>query len=449
MSDNGERQATGRPFGSTRTRIALAAVMVLAIAVAAVAIFGRDVVHAMGRAVAGVESFHGVIEVRSQCATGESWLVRRVEVWSAGQRYATSQQDGTVTVNDGKRKWQVSHDRREVILLPAAPDPARRGLDLREEAARAAGYPHRVVGKELVAGRQASKVEVTPPGGLPYYLWIDSRTHLPVKLRTAMYDGMCTEYEFVSFTPNAAVDPAAFAYLPPSSYAVISENPQQLVASVEEAREVSGVNPLLPAEPPAKILAAAGSIALDYGDIVVVQTDVGAGGGFRPAPGAGLGQAAGGPLEVLVDRLRWRQGALEVLVEGPRQSAVALARELAPDLTLPQDRRDPAATANVLVDVDLDEARRSQQQVDGGHSPWQLDPVYVAMVFVNMQVSPDGIQGEPVIPQTEFRLTDSDGVAAVVAVADGPISRVYLKRLVRQDDTGIWSVVGYDLSCPT
>lgn len=35
-------------------------------------------------------------------------------------------------------------------------------------------------------------------------------------------------------------------------------------------------------------------------------------------------------------------------------------------------------------------------------------------------------------------------VEAVVEVNDGPVKKVYLKRLVRKDETGIWSVVGYD-----
>lgn len=43
-----------------------------------------------------------------------------------------------------------------------------------------------------------------------------------------------------------------------------------------------------------------------------------------------------------------------------------------------------------------------------------------------------------------FRLTANSGTAAVADVADGPVARVYLKRLVRTDETGIWSVVGYD-----
>jgi len=36
------------------------------------------------------------------------------------------------------------------------------------------------------------------------------------------------------------------------------------------------------------------------------------------------------------------------------------------------------------------------------------------------------------------------GLKPVVMVSDAPIKQVYLKRLIRQDETGIWSVVAYE-----
>jgi hypothetical protein len=54
------------------------------------------------------------------------------------------------------------------------------------------------------------------------------------------------------------------------------------------------------------------------------------------------------------------------------------------------------------------------------------------MVFVNgeLLLSPEGIVGD--YPIAEIK--DKKSVAKYV----------YLKRLVRQDDTGIWTVIGYD-----
>jgi hypothetical protein len=34
------------------------------------------------------------------------------------------------------------------------------------------------------------------------------------------------------------------------------------------------------------------------------------------------------------------------------------------------------------------------KRVDSGHTPWKLDPAFVAQVFVSLQISPEGIQGE-------------------------------------------------------
>jgi hypothetical protein len=36
-----------------------------------------------------------------------------------------------------------------------------------------------------------------------------------------------------------------------------------------------------------------------------------------------------------------------------------------------------------------------QRQVNGGSTPWQLDHLHVALAFVNLKVSSEGIQGEP------------------------------------------------------
>ena len=120
--------------------------------------------------------------------------------WNLGHKeieYAVKQHDGTLTVNNGQQKWQVRPE-QEVALLPVLHDPVRQGFDLRDEAERALSYPHQVVGSELVAGRQASKMQISP-GGLEYYLWIDKETNLPLQLQTAMQNALQTTYTFASF----------------------------------------------------------------------------------------------------------------------------------------------------------------------------------------------------------------------------------------------------------
>lgn len=100
----------------------------------------------------------------------------------------------------------------------------------------------------------------------------------------------------------------------------------------------------------------------------------------------------------------------------------------------------------VEIPVDLQAEENEQKSVDAGHSPWRLDPVYVAQVFVSLKISPEGIEGDYPIKYEDLKIVHNDGKTAIVEVAgdNTPVGRVYLKRLIRQDSTGIWTVVGYD-----
>jgi ABC-type glycerol-3-phosphate transport system substrate-binding protein len=103
-------------------------------------------------------------------------------------------------------------------------------------------------------------------------------------------------------------------------------------------------------------------------------------------------------------------------------------------------------TGEVPVDNDMATEEDSQASVDEGHSPWRLDPAQVAQSFVGGLMEPGGIVGDMPIPLEDFEVTQNAGGEAVVVVNndESPAATVYLKQLVRQDDTGTWSVVGYD-----
>lgn len=444
--EGGKQKEKAKIAKSSRSRrlspvIALAAGLLLFVLLSTWGgLFNSDVVHAMEKAVAQLANYHGTLEMRSTNAAGEEWLVRQVELWSEGEKYAVRQADGTFTVNNGERKWQLRPEKKEVALLPVVPDPGKTGFDLRDEAKRAKEYPHQVVGQELIAGRKAIKLEIQPPGGLPYYLWIDAVTNLPLQLQTAMQNGLQTTYTYTAFEPNIKLDPGIFTFRLPEGYQVVEEDPGQLVLTVEEAAAISGLSPLLPQEAPERIFAFKDRIVLDYGDTTIVETP--AERTFEPEANAALGTAAGGPLEVWWERLRWHQSGLEIQIEGPKR--VELARQIAVDLALPDTSSVPENRARVQVPVDMDLVKANQQQVDRGSSPWQLDPLQVAVTFVNLEVTPEGIQGEPAVPFSAFKVTKNNGVQARVEVSDGPIKQVYLERLIRQDETGIWTVVGYD-----
>jgi hypothetical protein len=100
----------------------------------------------------------------------------------------------------------------------------------------------------------------------------------------------------------------------------------------------------------------------------------------------------------------------------------------------------------VIVPVDLEAERNDQKSVDAGHSPWRLDPIFVSQVFVSLKLSPQGIIGDYPIKTADLKISVNNGKEAVVEVSGSktPIKKVYLKRLVRPDSTGIWTVVGYD-----
>lgn len=100
----------------------------------------------------------------------------------------------------------------------------------------------------------------------------------------------------------------------------------------------------------------------------------------------------------------------------------------------------------VKVPVDLEVVKGEQKNVDEGHSPWKLDPSYVAQVFVSLQISPEGITGEYPVKENQLKVIENNGVEAIIEISGDkiPTKRVYLKKLIRQDLTGIWTVVGYD-----
>lgn len=399
-----------------------------------------DIVQAMEKAVLELSSYHGIMEITAENAQGKKWLVRQVEIWYEGDKYALRQKGESLTVNNNEQKWQVREKDKEVAILPLVPDYTKKGFDLREEAVRAKHYPHTIAGQEQIAGREALKLKISPPGGDPYHLWVDTETNLPLQLQTAFQNSLQTTYTFVSLEVNAKIDPQIFSLHVPEGFKVLKEDSGQLVNTIDEAVNISGITPLLPQEVPTRIYAFAKRVVLDYGQTLIVQTP--ATEPFEPAGYGSWGDNNGEPVEVIRDRLRWQQEGLEIMIEGPRN--LQLAQQIAPNLTLPDQNIDLTSQAVVKVPVDMEIVTNDQKQVDGGHTPWQLDPLSVALTFVNLLVTPEGIVGEPEIPYSDFKIGKNTGREVIVEVLSGPVSKVYLKRLVRQDESGIWSVVGYD-----
>lgn len=102
--------------------------------------------------------------------------------------------------------------------------------------------------------------------------------------------------------------------------------------------------------------------------------------------------------------------------------------------------------AEMTVAYDLTVEEATQKQVDAGHSPWRLDPAYVSQVFVSLLISPEGIVGDYPIAYDDIEITENNGITAIASIKDNKSTAkaVYLKRLVRTDESGIWTVIGYD-----
>jgi hypothetical protein len=100
----------------------------------------------------------------------------------------------------------------------------------------------------------------------------------------------------------------------------------------------------------------------------------------------------------------------------------------------------------IEVPYNLEVEKADQKNADSGSSPWKLDPVFVSQVFVSLKISPEGIQGDYPVKYEELKLVESNDKEAVVEVngSKTTIGKVYLKRLVKQDNTGIWTVVAYE-----
>jgi outer membrane lipoprotein-sorting protein len=399
----------------------------------------KDIVLAMEQTVKQLQNYHGTLEKVSTNAAGERQLIQRTEIWAEGNKYATRNENGIVTTNNGITRWQTQPKSKEIFLLPIYLDP--HDFDLQNEATKAMQYPHKIIGEDSIASRSATRIEITPPGGLPYYLWIDTETHLPIQLQTAMQKSIQTTYTFVTLETNIQVPDSLFNFNLPQGYSIIDQNPDKLMNNLAEAITVSGMTPLEPTEKPQRIFASRNRIVFDFENTIVIESKATT--PFVPDPLAALGQAEGGPLEILPDSLRWQQNSIEIKIQG--QKTEDFAKQITEDIVLtPQTNSDLPPQPAVKVENDLEVVKRIQQQVDSGSSPWQLDPLQVAFTFVNLQISPKGINGEPPLDYNSLKIVSNNGTDAVIQIPKGPTKTVYVKRLIRQDQTGIWTVVGYD-----
>lgn len=431
-----------------------------------------NVVHAMEKAFRNVQAYHGTLEIVETNANGESAKQAKLEVWADKEgRYYIQGLEGPnkdlVTVNNGQRKWQIQSGPKQVHLFPAFPDAYRFQFELGNEIQEVRNASSATeVGEDTVAGRRTTILEVTPKGGLPYRIWIDKETKLPLQKQKALYHAIQYNITYTQIEFTNAIPEQLIAYRLPEGFKEIDTNPEQFVTDLNEAQGVVGYAPRTPELIPTGYFQDRFSVIPDkhlvkiyYSAptknyrVLLEQSPLT--GELKPVPNAIIGRMNNGIVEIQAPRaedsgtssVRWRQDGEEYSVMGdaPLGDLLYFAKGIM-NGTLEIPSENETAKPQVQVPYDLTIETNDQKSVDSGSSPWKLDPIYAAQVFVSLQMSPQGITGKYPIQMEDLAIVNNNGKEAVVTVSDesSPIKKVYLQRLVRQDSTGIWTVVGYD-----
>lgn len=448
---------------------------------------GADIVYAMEQAFQEVKAYHGIIEIIEKNAEGKETTQAIREVWAdkEGHYYIKElegSQAGVITVNNGEKKWQQLPQEKKVYVFPAFPDPYRFTFELGNEIDDVKNAAEvKAIGEDKVLNRSVTILEVTPKGGLPYRIWVDRETKLPLKRESAMQNAIQYTVTYTSIEYRNALPEELTSYSVPGGFEEVDRNPEQWVNNIEEVEDLTGFAPKIPKELPESykrdgIAVANGmkTVKLNYTSrdkkhrVIILQEKTE--GELNPASAAVLGTLNGNVAEIQspvqedygvlagggvysgvsdISSIRWQEGGFEFAVVGndSLEHLALFAESLAGGpVVIPKGDEKTPDKPQIEVPVDLEIEENDQKSVDAGHSPWKLDPVYVAQVFVSLKISPEGIQGDYPVQYEDIKVVKNDGVNAVVEVSSDttPIRRVYLKRLIRQDSTGIWTVVGYD-----
>lgn len=444
------------------------------------------IVYAMEKAFDGIKAYHGTLEIDVINGDGQTTAESETEVWADKEgHYYTRQLEGSqkelITVNNGQRKWQVQPEQKQVNIFPAFPDPYRFTFELGKEVNEVKNaLEYKIVGEETVSGRKASLLEVTPKGGTSYRLWLDKETGLPLQKESGMQNALQYRVTYTSMEFIGSIPAELTSYTLPAGYSENNTKPEQIVASLDEAAELAGFSPKIPSNIPEGYIEM--NIAVETltrtvkfnfisedksKRIVTLQSK--SVNELKPASTAilgkvgssiaevqspvqeGLGVLGGSPYEGVtgISSVRWQQEGMEYAVVGNDSLEViaGFIKSISPgEVEIAAGDGISTDKPKVVVPYDWKAEENEQKSVDAGHSPWRLDPAFVAQVFVSLQISPEGINGDYPISQEELKVVKNTGNEAVIEVGGDvtPVAKVYLKRLVRQDSTGIWTVVGYD-----
>ncbi len=251
-----------RSASRIRTRIAgmgiAAAVVIFAMLMINLVypLFNGNIVHAMEEAYQKITAYHGLLQISETNAQGETFNHTVLEIWAdKSGRYVVKGieglQKGQTIVNDGQKKWQICPDEKSVYVFAAFPDPYRFVFEIGKEIDQAKNALKVTnAGSDIISGRKADVLEVTPDGGAPYRIWIDAETRLPLQKETAVQNALqhrvtYTEIDFIDSIPPELIS-GDF----PKDFKVIETNTEQSVSNIEEAQEIAGFEVILPESMP-------------------------------------------------------------------------------------------------------------------------------------------------------------------------------------------------------
>jgi outer membrane lipoprotein-sorting protein len=436
-----------------------------------------DIVYAMEKAFEEIEAYHGILSVVETNELGETITQAGREVWADSRgNYYVKELEGTakeiVTINNGERKWQLRPQERSAYLFDTFPDPYRFTFELSQEIEEVkAAQTVKELGEERIAGRNTTVLQVTPEGGDSYRLWIDRETKLPLQRETAMQNAIQYKVTYTSIEFVPSIPEELLQYQVPEGYAEVDTTLEQIVNAIEEAKAMADFLPVVIDQLPegyslSKIAIRRENNALrlyyisQASDEMVMIEQSKATEEFKADSRAVLGKVDGHIAEILVNPdangVRWQEAGMEYSVIGniPFDKLLPFLKELTrgeivfPDGVIETtngvetDQKAP----EVPVEYDIAIEETEQKSVDAGHSPWKLDPVFVTQVFASLLLSPEGIVGDYPIAYEDIEMIENDGTRAIAMIKSKNTiaDYVYLERLVRQDETGIWTVVGYD-----
>ena len=446
----------------------------------------KQIVEAMEAAFQDVKAYHGMLEIQETNGSGQSITQAKMEVWADQDGHyflkeLEGSQKGLITANNGQKKWQVQPTQKQVHVFPAFPDAYRFTFELGKEVENAkSSVSTKVIGDGKVSGREATIVEITPKGGEPYRMWIDKETKLPLQKQLAMHNNIQYKMTYTKLEFTDTIPKGLIAYQVPKGFKEINDHPEQLINDLNEAKAAIGFTPIARETAPSGYSQESMAVVPDQGlfkitysttdkkkRIIVIQSK--SAGEWKTAPNAILGKVNQNPAEIQspvfddlgvlgggqyagmtdIRSIRWQEDGYEFAVVGnvPVDELARFTKNLTKGpIEIPSPEDQSLGNPQVAVPYDLTVEENDQKNADAGSSPWKLDPAFAAQVFVSLKMSPGGITGDYPIAQDELTITKNNGVETIIEVNNdhSPIKRVYLKRLIRQDSTGIWTVVGYD-----